>query len=61
MKKSTIIIGTVLLLALVGGAIYLFTKSNAKETTTTTASQTDNKSGLSSLLGSLNLSGLRLF
>lgn len=63
-KKSNtglMIFGAVIVLALVGGAIYLFSKSGkpAKSTATTT-SETSN-SGLSGLLSGVNLSGLQLF
>lgn len=63
-KKSNtglMVFGLIIVLGLVGGAIYLFSKSGnpAKETSTTT-SETSN-SGLSGVLSGLNLSGLHIF
>ena len=62
-KKNTamIVIGGLVILALVGGAIFLFSKAGEKEKTTSTQTDTTSNTGLSGLLGGLNLSGLTLF
>ena len=61
MKTSTIIILSIALLAIAGIAYFFFKKTSGTETTTTTTTKEDKTSGLSSLLGNLNLNGLDLF
>ncbi len=63
-KKSNtgiMILGGLILLGLVGGAIYLFTKSGTPEKTTSTTTSGTSNSGLSGLLSGVNLTGLSLF
>lgn len=57
-KNSKIIIGVVLLIGLVIAAIIVFKKSSSESVTTSSTNTQVSNSGLSSLLGSLNLSGL---
>lgn len=59
-KKTITILVVVAVIGLAIGAYFMFFKKKEGVKTTTTTS-TDNTTGLSSLLGSLNLSGLTLF
>lgn len=60
MKTVLMIFGGIIVLALVAGAIYLFTKSSTSEKTTTTTTEGTSNTGLSGLLSGLNLSGLNI-
>ncbi len=63
MTTAVKIFGILLVLGMIAGAIYLFSKSSTKDTenkkvdTTTT---TTTNSGISGILAGLNLSGLKL-
>ena len=57
MKIILIILG----IGVLAGAVWFFTRPAKEETKTTTQTQTTQNTGLSGLLGGLNLSGLTLF
>lgn len=58
-KKLFVILGILAVIVVIGMAYYLTNKKDSKITETET--KKESKSGLSSLLGSLNLSGLTIF
>lgn len=60
-KTGLYIVGGFILLLIVAGAIYMFSKSSTTSTTTTTQTGEQSNSGLGGILGSLNLSGLHIF
>lgn len=61
MNKTFTVVIVLITLALIGGAVWLFTRSAEKEKQTQTTQTTSSNTGLSGLLGGLNLEGLTIF
>lgn len=59
--KATYIIGGLIALGLIAGAVYFFGKSSKDEVATTTTTNQSQNTGISGLLAGLNFSGLSLF
>lgn len=59
-SPGIIVLVSILGLALVAGAIWLFSKASQTQQTTTTSTSGTSNSGLSGLISSVNLNGLHI-